>query len=232
MPLPEIIHQAHDMAIQNGGETDESQFYPLYTLLLSNFFPPVEGYMVAPQYKKPEHAKSGCPDFTIIFVVKRNYHPVFFLEVKPSGCMRNVSSREQADLQMRHRFENLFENVEIDNLYGASAIGTKICMYKLDKASRQVSPAPIASEEWVTDTAPKDRWNIDIMTPEGEEECRRVVQQVKEMSLRLCRYYLILCSRLLLIVLGFNLEGRLQSTQRVWHKLAEGVRRRRDGGSG
>ena len=231
MPLQEIIHQAHDMAIQNGGETDESQFYPLYTLLLSNFFPPVEGYLVAPQYKKPEHGKSGCPDFAIIFVVNRNYHPVFFVEVKPSGCMRNVSSREQADLQMRHRFENLFGDVEIDNLYGASAIGTKICMYKFDKASRQVSPALIPGKESVTDTAPRDRWNIDIMTPEGQEECRRVVQQVKEMSLRLCRDHLILCSRLLLIVLGFKLGRRPQSTERVWHELAGG-RRRMDGGSG
>jgi len=97
---------------------------------------------------------------------------------------------------MQDRFKRLFEDIEINNLYGASAIETKICIYKLDMASRQVFPTVISSDiELVTNTAPRDCWNIDIttVTPKGEEdsELSRVVQQIKEMSCQLCRYYLI-----------------------------------------
>ena len=186
MPLPEIIHQALDMAIQNGGETDESQFYGLYTLLLSNFFPPEEEYMVVPQCKPPTQLKSV--NFTPMFIVRHKFHPVFFVEIGSSGSLRHISSRGEADLLMRERFKHLPEDVEIGTLYGASAFGTKICMYKLDRASHQLSPSVISGNpELVTDTAPIDRWNIDIMTPEGEEELRKVVLLIKEMSCRLCR---------------------------------------------
>ena len=230
MPLPKAIHRAFDIAIQNGA-TDESQFCGPYNMLLTYLFPFEEGYLVAPQFKRLTYSKFAS--FATIFTVEHKHHPVFFVEIKSSGSIRHISSRAEADLQMRNRFKRLFEDVEIDNLYGASAIGTKICLYKLDLVNRQLSPTFIPKNpEFVTDTAPIDRWNIDIMTPEGEEELCKVVQQIKEMSCQLCRYYLILCSRLLLIVLGFKLGRRPQSTEGVWHELAEGVRRRRDGGSG
>ena len=39
-----------------------------------------ERYMIAPQYKRPGQSKSI--DFTMIFIVSHNEHPVFFVEVK------------------------------------------------------------------------------------------------------------------------------------------------------
>jgi len=140
--------------------------------------------MVVPQYKRPEQLKSV--DFTTIFLVRHNAHPVFFIEVKSSSGLHGVSSRKNADLQMRERFDNLFEDVAIGTLYGASAMGTKICIYELDRTSRRLTPTLIPSDpELVTDTAPANRWDIDLLTPEGEEQFREIVQRVKKLSTEL-----------------------------------------------
>jgi len=145
-------------------------------------------------------------------LVRHKHHSVLFMEIKSSGSLHHISSCEEADLQMRDRFKHL-QDVEIGTLYGVSTIGTKIYMYKLDRVSCRLSPAVIPrNPELATDTAPIDRWNVDIMTLEGEEKLCRIVQQIKEISCQLCRYSLILCSRLLLIVLGFKLGRRPQST--------------------
>ena len=209
MPLPEIIPQAFDIAVQNG-ETDEYQFFGPYNALLTYLFPFEEEYVVVPQLKLSVQWESV--NFTTMFVIMHKHHPVFFVEIESAGYLGYISSRKEADLEMRERFGQLIEDVEISTLYGASAMGTKVCMYKLDRASRRLSPTAIpGNPELVTDIAPIDRWNIDIMTPEGEEELCKVVQQIKEMSCQLCRYYLILCSRLLLIVLGFKLGSFLES---------------------
>ena len=63
-------------------------------------------------------------------------------------------------------------------LHGVSAFGTKLCFYSITKAGL-VSPEYIAtSPQYVTDTAPVDRWNYDILTDEGETELRRIVQVI------------------------------------------------------
>ncbi|PUU80515.1 hypothetical protein B9Z19DRAFT_720376 [Tuber borchii] len=178
-----IIRQAFDIAIQNG-KTDESHFYGPYNILLSYLFPLGEKYVVVPQCKKPTELKSA--DFTTTFVVNHKHHPAFFAEIKSSESLQCAGSCEQADLQMRERFGHLFEDVEISTLYGASAMGTKICMYKLDRASRRLSPTLIPrNPNFIINTAPINRWDLDIMTPEGEEEFCKVVQEIKKMSCRL-----------------------------------------------
>ncbi|RPB28992.1 hypothetical protein L211DRAFT_252024 [Terfezia boudieri ATCC MYA-4762] len=127
-------------------------------------------------------------DFTTIFLVRRNRHPVFFVKVKSSGSLRHISSREEADLQMRERFKNIFDDVQIEILYVVSAMGTKLCIYSLNKESRRLLPKIIPSDpEIVTDTAPIDRWDVDIMTLEGEERLRQVVYHVRTMCTELER---------------------------------------------
>ncbi|RPA96093.1 hypothetical protein L873DRAFT_1616262, partial [Choiromyces venosus 120613-1] len=158
---------------------DESKFYGPYNVLLNYLFPFEEEYVVVPQYKRSAELKSV--DFTTIFLVRHKHHPVFVVVVKSSGSLRHISSRQEADLQMRERLVPLFEDVEIETLYGASAMGTKLCLYTLDMASRWLKPYVIDSNpEFLTDTAPADRWNVDIMTPEGEERLREVVRHIKE----------------------------------------------------
>ncbi|RPB27570.1 hypothetical protein L211DRAFT_834428 [Terfezia boudieri ATCC MYA-4762] len=86
MPFPDTISEVFDLARQDG-ERDESMFYGPYNILLNYLFPFEEKYMVVPQYKRPAEMKSVV--FTTIFLVMRNQHPVFFVEVKSSGSIRS-----------------------------------------------------------------------------------------------------------------------------------------------
>jgi len=181
--LPETITEVFELARQPG-ETDESQYYGPYNVLLNYFFPHEERYVVVPQYKRPIELRSV--DFTTIFLVKHKAHPVFFVEVKSSSGLRLLSNRKDAHLEMRERFMHLFEDIAIGTLYGASAMGTKICIYKLEMMSRRLTRTIIPSDpELVTDTVPMNRWNIDLLTSEGEEQFREIVQRVKKMSTEL-----------------------------------------------
>lgn len=38
----------------------------------------------------------------------------------------------------------------------------------------------------VTDTAPRERWNLDISEPEGETNLKEVIGHIKEMIAKLC----------------------------------------------
>ncbi|KAF8453110.1 hypothetical protein BGX38DRAFT_1179227 [Terfezia claveryi] len=138
--------------------------------------------MVVPQYKRSELSQTSV-DFTTVFIVRHNDHPVFFLEIKPAGHLQHNSSREAADLQMREWFRILFDDVQIPIMYGVSAIGTRLCIYSWNKETRRITPNAIPIDQNVTsDTAPAARWNLELMTAEGEQRLREVVRHVKEMS--------------------------------------------------
>ena len=183
MAWPGIIPEAFQLA-QPDGRLDESRFYGPYTLLLSYLFPMDERFMICPQYKHPGQSKSI--DFTMIFIVSHNEHPVFFVEVKPSGHVDHITSRESADKQMRKRYKDLGRSVEIPILYGMSALGTKVSFYTYDKGTRSILPKTIKDDgDVVIDTAPADHWSLDVMTPDGERKLREVVNQVKVMCAQL-----------------------------------------------
>lgn len=181
MPWPTQIVKLFDLA-KSRGERDESEFYGPFNTLLNYLFPYDEDYEIVPQYKRPEQSKSV--DFTTIFIVRHEKHPVLFVEIKCSNHILQKSTRQAADQQMREQFTDLFDNVEIETLYGLSAIGTKLCIYTADKQTGRLLPKQNPSSlEFVTDTAPIDRWDIDIMTPEGEERLWQVVSDIKSMCL-------------------------------------------------
>jgi len=184
MPPPETIYEVFEPT-NDMRETQASQIYRPYYVLLNYLFPTEEGYTVFPQYKIP--AQSMSVDFKNFYTVrhKTRYDMLFFLQVKSSEDLSHISSRQEADLQMREKYKRLFEfvQVKIGWLYGACAMGTKISIYKLDMRSWQLFPFAIPSgPELVTDTAPVDRWNIDLLTQEGQGQLRKIVQHIKEMS--------------------------------------------------
>lgn len=172
------------------GEHDESQYYGPYNTLLTDLFPKEENYMVVPQYKRPTQLTSV--DFTTIFLIQQHQHPVFFVEVKAAGHIFRTSCRAAADKQMRERFEVLHDDVKIPILYGVSAIGTKVCFYKYTKDTQRLEPNIIpAHTNLITDTAPRDRWAVDVLTPEGERQFRDIIGDVKRMcehETRLARF--------------------------------------------
>ena len=179
MPWDEYTLAQFESALPQG-EYDESEYYGPYNGLLNDLFPKNEHYMVVPQYKRPAHLTSV--DFTTIFLVRRHNHPVFFLEIKPAGHIHHAHPRALADKQMRERFEDLGDHVEIPILYGVSAIGTKLCFYKYTKETGDLEPELIpSSTSRVIDTAPIDRWDVDVLMPHGERLLRTIVDHVKGM---------------------------------------------------
>ncbi|KAF8461281.1 hypothetical protein BDZ91DRAFT_737655 [Kalaharituber pfeilii] len=168
------------------GEYDESRYYGPYNGLLSDLFPKQEHYMVVPQYKRLTQLTSVDVDFTTIFLVQQREHPVFFLEIKAAGHIHRTSSRAAADNQMREMVGNLCDDVKIPILYGVSAIGTKLCFYKYTKDTGKLEPALIPGHtKVVVDTAPRDRWEFDVLTHEGEQKLRDVIGDVKRMCTQL-----------------------------------------------
>lgn len=162
------------------GEHDESRYYGPYNTLLRDLFPKEEGYMIVPQYKRSVQLRSI--DFTTIFLVQQGESPVFFVEIKPAGHIHRASARAAADKEMREKVNDLIDSINIPKLCGVSAIGTKVCFYEYTKDTGQLEPERIAdSNMFVVDTAPRDRWCVDILTAEGEQELRDVIGDVKRM---------------------------------------------------
>ncbi|KAJ7583191.1 hypothetical protein C8J56DRAFT_953307, partial [Mycena floridula] len=155
-------------------------------------FPGAEHYMIVPQYKRPTYPQSI--DFTTIYIVTLQKCPVLFLEIKASGHIKAISDRAAADEQMRERFEALASKLRIGKLYGISALGTKICIYTYDAVSDELSPPRIQRDVMrINDRAPADRWNLDILQPDGEARMRGLVNEVKAM-----------CSQVISLLLAYQ----------------------------
>jgi hypothetical protein len=71
-------------------------------------------------------------------------------------------------------------------LHGVSAMGTRLCFYKL--IDNKIDPPAIRADlNRVTDTAPEERWDCDILELEGERRFRAVVEETKEACAKLRR---------------------------------------------
>ena len=183
MSPPENIYEVFEFA-NDMQETQASQLCQPYYVLLNHLFPPEEGYMVFPEYKVQIQSKFSVSLKNIYTVMHQTRRDVlFFLQVRSSEDLSHTSSRQEANSQMQEKFRHVFGGVDIGWLYGACAIGTKICMYMLHIRSRQIFSIAIpSSPELVTDTTPVDWWNIDLLTPEGQGKLHKMVQHIKEMS--------------------------------------------------
>jgi hypothetical protein len=68
-------------------------------------------------------------------------------------------------------------------LYGISAIGTALCFYSVETKNENAEVMPLNIEQQPSrenDTAPKDRWDLDILSVEGENQLRAVVEEVMQ----------------------------------------------------
>jgi len=164
---------------------EKSTFYGgSYNALLNYLFPFEQGYMVVPQLKRSEQSKAVdfTADFTAVFVVLYAEHPIFFLEVKGTNKLFQMSTRQAADQQMREQFYNLFDDLQINVLYGVSAFDTQLCLYTLARDTGRIEPDAIHMDpNYVIDTAPEERWGIDLLTTEGEQLLRQVVTHIEMM---------------------------------------------------
>jgi len=181
MPWPDSVTEQFNLV--NLFTTEESDFYGPYNTLLFELFPANEHYQVSPQFKRI----TGSMDFIILYIVSKRKVPVFFIEIKTFIALDKISSRTEADDQMRKIFvEFASGNIPIPKLVGLSAMGTHLSIYELTTENKQLLPARIVPDSrFLIDTAPKAWWNYDILDPIGEAKLREVVEEVKAMSVDL-----------------------------------------------
>jgi hypothetical protein len=122
-------------------------------------------------------------DFTVLYIVNKQEVPVFFVVIKTYLALDKVSSRMEADDQMRKRFiEFTSSNIPTPKLVGLSALGTNFCVYELMTVDNQLLPVRIIPDpQFLINTAPKVWWDYDILDPAGEVKLREVVEEVKAM---------------------------------------------------
>jgi hypothetical protein len=183
MPWPDWVLEKFN-TIPGGmhAASRESDFYGPYNTLLYYLFPPQDHYMVVPQYQRPPAGSSI--DFTTIFVVRQTQTqtPIFYLEIKPPLHYYDISTREAADTQMRDRVRELIGALQIPKLHGVSALGTRLAFYQYDAATRTLEPAAILRDPIrVNDTAPQERWDVNLLEDAGVLRLELLVANIKAM---------------------------------------------------
>ena len=178
MPWPDFV--TTQFSLVNRFTTDDSEYYGPFNTLLTALFPPSEDFQVAPQFKRIK----GSMDITIVFIIMKRKVPVFFLEVKTHLALDHAPSRKEADNQMRDMFLYFSSgSFPLPKLYGISALGTCFSVYEYHPDTRRLTPRRIIPDpDVVSDTAPQERWNHDVMTPEGEAKFKQIVGEIKEMA--------------------------------------------------
>jgi hypothetical protein len=108
---------------------------------------------------------------------------VFFVEVKTALTITLLSARADADDQMRERLRQLYDQ-SLSELRGISALGTKLCFYSLDKSLESLTPIAIPrNDAYINDTAPVDRWDLDVLTDDGYNRFMDVCNEVKDLAI-------------------------------------------------
>jgi len=73
-------------------------------------------------------------------------------------------------------------SVPVPTPYGLSALGTRLCAYEHTVAIRTHTPRILLQVELIIDTAPKERWYLDILEPQGESGLKEIVDHIKTIA--------------------------------------------------
>ena len=84
---------------------------------------------------------------------------------------------------MRKRFASLIsKNLAIPKLYGISVMGHRFSVYEYNKDMNTLLPPAIHPHElYMTDIAPAERWQYELLENDGEQALREIVAEIKEM---------------------------------------------------
>ena len=104
-------------------------------------------------------------DFTVFYIFMKRRVPALFIDIRTFLALNHGPSRAAADSQMRERFLDFCSgSLPQSKLIGISAMGTRFAVYEYTPQDRHLVPSCIMPHpDIVTDTAPKERWNYDIM---------------------------------------------------------------------
>ncbi|GLB41647.1 hypothetical protein LshimejAT787_1002470 [Lyophyllum shimeji] len=173
MPWPSHVLNSFSPVLEQDETEKESDYYAPYNTLLAYLFPPADHFMVVIAYEDPSEPGT--------FVVRRYGHPVFFIQIQPPGHLNNCAKLVEADREMRKEFKRLSPNLNIPTLHALSAVGTKICLYTYNTESGTITPEAIETETGSGEgKGVADRWDADVMEPEGEQRILAAVNDVKK----------------------------------------------------
>ncbi|KAF8554395.1 hypothetical protein OG21DRAFT_1093527 [Imleria badia] len=193
MPWPDKVIRQFQTIPQNPVRSD---FQGAYNKLLYTLFPYDTDFTVVPQYLQPSWKSTY---YIIAFEILYENKPVFILQLRKPAGLQFVSSREEADTQIRERmgdlagqlptllrsflttYWNLGESL-ISTLHGVSAMGTRLCFYHLDTTDVEADIMPLNIPRHlgrVNDAAPMERWDCDVLDVVGEARLRAVVDSIK-----------------------------------------------------
>ena len=157
----------------------EKMYYPVYITILCYVFPPIEDYVISPQ-TYPVNSNRSI-DIALEYDLLLDGRLVAFIEIKPERDIVNISTRFDADKQMRSRFAEVKDSISIPVLTGISALGGHCAIYRYDVRTRLLTPKENMPVNWSTveDLAPASWWNINIRTLEGRIALNEVFLQIK-----------------------------------------------------
>jgi len=83
---------------------------------------------------------------------------------------------------MRNRFSSFYDAIPTPKLHGISVMGQRHAFYSMEKATGHIVPERVQPvENYVTDTVPANRWELDITTEVGHQQFMAIVNDVKGM---------------------------------------------------
>ncbi|KIJ15415.1 hypothetical protein PAXINDRAFT_11958 [Paxillus involutus ATCC 200175] len=151
----------------------ENKYYGVFDHILNKVCFVEDTFTVEPQYplrQQVHHHFFKFLDFVVTSAVDGTDRPVFFLEIKLRSHLDSISesqSRQPDEGQISQPFPSYppTEDTGTDSVCDA--------IYPEYNAP---------STEHVTDTAPEERWDVDITTEEGYKRFMAVINRVKEMA--------------------------------------------------
>ncbi|KAF8330648.1 hypothetical protein F5887DRAFT_356444 [Amanita rubescens] len=105
--------------------------------------------------------------------------PVLVLQPNAPENLRYRSTREASDRQIRARMTKLSVDCPMPVLHGISAMGTRLAFYTKPRGEAILPQQIPADTGMMTDTAPPERWDCDVLEREGAKQLRRVVREIK-----------------------------------------------------
>ncbi|KAF8554396.1 hypothetical protein OG21DRAFT_1412610 [Imleria badia] len=177
MPWPEKVICQFQTIPQNPVRSD---FQGAYNKFLYTLFPHDTDFTVVLQRLEPTSWISS--DYILSFEILYENKPVFILQLKNPADLRFISLRQEADMQIRERLDDLADQCPISTLHGVSAMGTRLCFYHLDTTDVEADIMPLNIPRHptrVSDTAPIERWDCDLLDVVGEARLRAVVDSIK-----------------------------------------------------
>ncbi|KAF9043567.1 hypothetical protein BDZ89DRAFT_1155968 [Hymenopellis radicata] len=169
-------------AAEREGSQHESRYYAPYNKLLNWMFPSWD-YSVVP------HAVTGIHSENIIysialFVMSRG-KLVMLLDMKDDGWIARGSTRDRAEVQIRHLFYDNFNSCSLPILYGISALGTTLRVYKGNPATYEIQPPG----RWLalpgTVLPPhflENQWSVELLSQEGFDEMKKIAAYILSAS--------------------------------------------------